>query len=62
MPEISTPTVQESVFSLPITASIPALSRETFKFLLYSLLSEKKKKQEEEEFTSLTLNNHTGKI
>jgi hypothetical protein len=43
MPEISTPTVQESVFSLPITASIPALSRETFKFLLYSLLSEKKK-------------------
>jgi hypothetical protein len=46
---------KESVFSLLITTSIPALSRKTFKFLLYSYLSEKK------EFTSLTLNNHRWK-
>jgi hypothetical protein len=46
---------KESVFSLLITTSIPALSRKTFKFLLYSYLSGKK------EFTSLTLNNHRWK-
>lgn len=45
MPKISTPTVQENVFCLPLTASIPALSRKTFKFLLYFLLTEKIKEK-----------------
>lgn len=45
MPKISTPAALENVFCLPITSSIPALSRKTFKVLLYVYLSKKKKKE-----------------
>lgn len=57
MPKISTLTALENVFCLHITSLILALSRKTFKFLLYAYLSKKKKG----EFAGLTLNNYRWK-